>query len=138
MTYATPTDIARAYRGSTEVGATENVQWQEWLDIVERSIARRFKANGYDLATQVVAENPDIEDVIDVEVSAVIRKIQNPVWGRTSSTVNRQVDDASISHTDRIEGGGYSGDPLALLDTEWAALLPTKPRRARAFSIMPS
>lgn len=134
MTYATPEDVAKDLRGSTSVTAEETLQWQVWLERVERTIRRGFARAGLDLTEQVVIGDPTAHDVMDVEVSAVIRKIQNPKWGETSSTVS--VDDGSI--TRRREGGDGS-DPLGLLPDEWATLLPgNRGKRPRAFSVMPS
>lgn len=132
MTFADPSDVARELRGSTSFEPTEAAQWQAWLDRVERSIERAFRRRGLDLHEQVALGEPTEGDVADVEVAAVIRKIQNPLWGRTSRTTSRQVDDSSISETDRSES---LGNPLDLLNEELAGLLPADD--ARAFSITP-
>lgn len=140
MTYATPEDVAEELRGSTTVSAVEEVQWQKWLDRIERDIRRGFKRNGYDLDAQVLAEDPTEAEVVDVEVAAVIRKYWmvkgvEKVAPGTSQT--RTVDDASV--TDRNDGRStLTYDPLALTDPEWSSLLPTTPKRARVFSVMPS
>jgi hypothetical protein len=117
MSYATPADV-EVELGRSASSATETAQWQAWLDRVERAIARRFTQATLTLADQIALDDPTLQDVIDVEVAAVIRKIQNPAWGRTS--VTRSVDDASI--TERNEGD--ESDPLLLVDDEWFALLP--------------
>jgi hypothetical protein len=132
MTYAMPTDVAEALRGSTSVTAEEDVQWQKWLDRVERSIVAAFRRAGLVLSEQIALGSPTAEDVADVEVAAVIRKIQNPTWGRTSQT--RSLDDGSI--TTRNEGTGANADPLALLPAELGDLLPST--ATTAFSIRPS
>lgn len=132
MTYATPEDVARELRGSTSVTTEEEIQWQAWLDRVERAIERAFRRRGMDLAEQVALEDPVAGDVADVEVAAVIRKIQNPTWGRTSRTLTRQVDDSSISDTERSDG---IGDPLNVTGDELAQLLPAVD--ARVFSFAP-
>lgn len=118
MSYATSNDVARELRGSTSLSSEEGVQWQAWIDRVEREIERRFRRVGLDLADQVALGDPLLVDVIDVEVAAAIRKIDNP-RGLTSST--RSIDDASI--TDRWDHQD-AADPLALTDAEWAMLLP--------------
>lgn len=140
MTYATPEDVAKELRGSTTVSAVEEVQWQTWLDRIERDIRRGFKRNGFDLETQITADDPTEAEVVDVEVAAVIRKYWSVkgferVAPGTSQT--RTVDDASV--TDRNDGRStLTYDPMALTDREWVDLLPSKPKRARAFSVMPS
>lgn len=132
MTYATPEDVAVELRGSTSLTTEEAVQWQAWIERVERSIERAFRRRGMDLTEQVILEDPTAGDVRDVEVAAVIRKVQNPTWGRTSRTLTRQVDDSSISDTERSEG---IGDPLDVSATELGYLLPAVD--ARAFSFVP-
>ena len=131
MTYATPTDVAQALRGSTSVTAEEDIQWQSWLDRVERSITAAFRRAGLSLSEQVADDAPTAEEVADVEVAAVIRKIQNPTWGRTSQT--RSLDDGSVTY--RNEGASASTDPLALLASELGDLLPST--ATTAFSIRP-
>lgn len=131
MTYATPTDVAQELRGSTSVTTEESVQWQAWLDRVERSIAAAFRRSGLALEDQIALDTPTAEEVADVEVAAVIRKIQNPTWGRTSQT--RSLDDGSITY--RNEGAGANVDPLALLPTELGGLLPSS--SVGAFSVRP-
>lgn len=119
MTYAAPSDVAKELRGSTSVSDAEGVQWQAWLDRVERAINRGFTRAGLDLATQVGLNDPTADDVRDVEVAAVIRKSQNPMWGETS--VTKSIDDGSIT---RRREGGDGDDPLALISSEWNSLLP--------------
>lgn len=119
MTYATPEDVAKELRGSTSVTAAEAVQWQAWLDRVERAIRRGFTRAGLDLSNQISLGDPTADDAKDVEVAVVIRKIQNPKWGETSSTVS--VDDGSVT---RRREGGDGGDPLELLAGDWSQLLP--------------
>src|SRR5690606_19112557 len=93
-------------------------QWQAWLDRVERAIVRRFARSGLVLADEITAGRLSAQDVADVEVAAVVRKITNPT-GLTS--VTRSVDDASV--TTRREGEDTRGG-LELTDAEWASLLP--------------
>lgn len=131
MTYAVPQDVAEALRGSTSVTAEEAVQWQSWLSRVERSIVAAFRRAGLDLSEQIALNSPTAEEVADVEVAAVIRKIQNPTWGRTSQT--RSLDDGSVTY--RNEGAGANVDPLALLSSELGDLLPST--ATTAFSIRP-
>lgn len=131
MTYAVPQDVAEALRGSTSVTAEEAVQWQAWLDRVERSIVAAFRRAGSDLAEQIALGTLTADDVADVEVAAVIRKIQNPTWGRTSQT--RSLDDGSVTY--RNEGAGPNVDPLALLPDELGGLLPSS--SASGFSVRP-
>lgn len=135
MTYAKPTDIAKALRGSTSVSDEEAVQWQEWLDIVERAIERAFRRVNLVLAEQVGLGDPTEEDVRDAEVAVVIRKIQNPVWGQTSKTESHQVDDGSRSFTTRNDYPGAYVDPLKLTSADLSTLIPSGP--GGAFSIRP-
>lgn len=130
MSYAYPSDVA-VELGRPAASQAETDQWQAWLDRVERSIERAFRRAGLELAEQIELGNPLDSSVADVEVAAVIRKIQNPTWGVTSTT--RSIDDASITDR-RIEGGGTS-DPLDVLDDEWNSLLPGSD--AQAFSTRP-
>lgn len=132
MAYATDSDVA-VELGRPASSNAEGDQWTAWLARVERAIARGFRRAGLSLDTQVGLGEPTAEDVRDVEVAAVIRKIQNPTWGESSYT--RSVDDVSV--TTRREGGD-GGDPLALFDDEWTSLLPASPNRARVFSVLPS
>lgn len=133
MSYATTDDVA-AELGRPSAGAIETTQWQVWLDRVERRIRRQFVRAGLDLDTQIDLDDPNVADVVDVEAAAVVRKIQNPQWGETSTT--KSIDDGSV--TRRREGASAEGDPLELLDGEWSLLLPDAPRRARAYSVLPS
>lgn len=132
MAYATASDVA-VELGRSASSAAEGEQWDAWIERVERTIERGFRRAGLVLADQVGLGEPTADDVRDVEVAAVIRKIQNPTWGESSYT--RSVDDVSV--TTRREGGG-GDNPLTLSDDEWSDLLPSKPNAARAFSIMPS
>lgn len=118
MSYATTQDVAAAL-GRPSSSTDETAQWQWWLDAVERSIERAFRRAELTLGDQLALDDPTVADLVDVEVAAVVRKVQNPTWGHTSTT--RSIDDASI--TTRNEGGD-SGDPLSLTDDEWNALLP--------------
>jgi hypothetical protein len=128
MVYATAADVA-VELGRSAVSAAEGEQWDAWIARVERSIGRAFRRSGFDLDTQVGVGNPTAEDVRDIEVAAVIRKIQNPTWGETSYT--KSIDDGSV--TRRREG--VDGDPLGLLDSELSTLLPE--RTSGAFSTRP-
>lgn len=129
MSYADPSDVA-VELGRSPSSAAEAEQWQAWIDRTERAIVRGFRRADLDLAVQVELGNPTEADVADVEVAAVIRKIQNPTWGETSYT--RSLDDAS--QTTRRDGAGTS-DPLELLPGEWSVLLPAA--AGGAFSIRP-
>lgn len=131
MTYAIPDDVAvQLGRPIDSITETERAQWQAWLDKVERSIRRAFKKAGLELDEQINLGEVVAADVADVEIAAVIRKIQNPTWGESSTT--KSVDDASV--TRRHEGMG-SNDPLALLDDEIDDLLPEI--QSQAFSTRP-
>jgi len=130
MTYAIPSDV-EVVLGRPASSDAETAQWQAWLDTVERSIERAFRRAGLDLDTQVAAGDPTADDVKDVMVAAVVRKIQNPTWGVTSAT--HSLDDGSV--TTRNESPGAFQDPLALLETEIGDLLPSGP--GGAFSIRP-
>lgn len=129
MSYASTSDVAAAL-GRPSASAAEDTQWQWWLDAVERSIERAFRRGELVLADQIALDDPTVFDVVDVEVAAVVRKIQNPTWGITS--VTRSVDDASI--TTRNENG-QAADPLFLTDDEWNTLLPGS--NSGAFSTRP-
>lgn len=129
MSYASPSDVV-VELGRPAASPAESDQWQAWLDRVERRIARGFRRAGLVLDDQIALGDPLDSDVIDAEVAAVIRKIQNPTWGKTSTT--RSVDDASI--TDRNDSAG-DADPLDLLEDEWDSLLPGTD--AQAFSTRP-
>jgi hypothetical protein len=134
MAYADATDVAvELGRPTSSVSDEETAQWGAWLARVERTIERGFRRAGLTLDEQIGLGDPLAADVRDVEVAAVVRKVQNPTWGEDSTT--RSVDDMAV--TLRRKGDGTT-DPLALLDDEWAALLPSQPNRARAFSLMPS
>lgn len=132
MSYATEGDIVTEI-GRPALSPAEIAQWLVWIDRVERAIKRRFTREGYDLDAQVSLGRPTAEDVRDAIVVAVARKVENPT-GITS--VTRSTDDTSVTH--RREGAAISGDPLALTDDEWSALLPTSSNHARVFSVMPS
>jgi hypothetical protein len=132
MAYATTSDVA-AELGRLASSYAETEQWQAWIERVERTIERGFRRAGLVLSDVVFSGTLTSGDVRDVEVAAVIRKIQNPTWGLTSTT--RSIDDAAV--TTRREGGGEA-DPLDLLSDEWLALLPSKGNRGHAFSVMPS
>lgn len=121
MAYATPEDVAKELRGSTSVSDVEAVQWQTWLDRVRRSIERGFTRAGLNLDDQINLGTPTEADVNDVMISAVLRKIANPKWGESSTTVT--IDDGQL--TRRYEGA--TGDPLVLLAEDWTALLPGSP-----------
>lgn len=126
MTYATPGDVAVELNGSTSFTPAQELQWQSWLDRVERAIHRRFKRAGLDLDAQVALDDPTVDDVIDIQVTVVARKARivkaesEMAPGRSRT---RTVDDGSI--TDRNDGRMATDyDPLDLLDGEWARLLP--------------
>ena len=131
MAYAQTTDVETEL-GRPASSAAETDQWQAWLDRVERSIERAFRSAGLVFEDEIVGDDGlTVANVVDVEVSAVLRKIQNPSWGVTSTT--RSIDDASI--TTRREGVGGEDDPLALTPGEWRILLPDSD--AGAFSTRP-
>ena len=130
MTYGTTAQVAHELgRLPDSITPEESLQWNQWLERVERSIAARFTRAGLVLADQVALNLPDAATVADVEVAAVARKVQNPN-GDTSSTVT--VDDASV--TRRREGVGTAAG-LDLTDAEWALLLPAS--SSGAFSVRP-
>jgi len=118
MSYALASDVETEL-GRAASSAAETSQWEAWLDRVERSIERMFRRAGLVLADEITAGDPTVQDVVDVEVAAVLRKIQNPQWGMTS--VTRSIDDASV--TTRSDGSDI-GDPLELTDGERNSLLP--------------
>lgn len=127
MTYADVNDI-EVELGRTASSGPEQAQWTAWLERVERNIIRRFARAGLVLADQVSLGDPTADDVKDVEVAALIRKITNPN-GLTS--VTRNLDDGSL--TTRREGVDDTG--LSLTDAEWDLLLPFGD--AAAFSTRP-
>lgn len=130
MSYGTTTQVATELgRLPESVTATETVQWQQWLDRVERTISARFSRSGLVLSDQVAAGDPVAESVADVEIAAVVRKIENPA-GDTSTTIS--IDDGSV--TRRKEGAGTVVG-LDLTDAEWALLLPSS--ATGAFSVRP-
>lgn len=140
MAYANYEDVAAELgRAADSVTPQEIAQWDRWLGRVERAIERAFRRSGYVLSEQIAASDPTEADVVDVEAAAVARKVQNPTWGVTSTTVSHQIDDGSGSQTFRNEGAGAYADPLELLDSELASLLPSgRPGTTSAFSVMPS
>lgn len=129
MSYATSADVA-VQLGRSASSPAEGDQWDAWLATVERSIRRHFTRAGFDLDTQVGLGEPTAAEVTDVEVAAVIRKIQNPTWGETSYT--KSLDDGSVT---RRREGASDADPLDLFDSDLSKLLPV--RRSNAFSTRP-
>lgn len=130
MAYGTTTQVAHELgRLPDSVTAAETLQWQQWLDRVERAISARFSRSGLVLADQVALGEPAADVVADVEVAAVARKVQNPT-GDTSMTVS--VDDASVT---RRREGGSTAVGLDLTAGEWALLLPAS--SGGAFSVRP-
>ncbi len=129
MTYATAADVAIEL-GRPASSSTETAQWEAWLARVERSITRRFEKAELVLADQVALGTPTADDVSDVEVAAVLRKIDNP---KGFTSVTRSVDDGTL--TTRREGPGVDGDPLALTAEEWAILLPADGGNGGAFTV---
>lgn len=130
MSYADPSDVAvELGRPISSVTPEESAQWQAWLDRVERAIERGFRRAGLVLEDQIEVGDPTEEDVIDVEVSRVVDRVNNP---KRITSVTRSVDDATI--TERNESG-ESGDPLDLTDLDWQSLLPDDNRQA--FSTRP-
>lgn len=128
VAYADTTDVA-AELGRPASSTSESTQWEAWIDRVERTIERRFSRLGLVLAEQVGIGDLTADDVMYVEVAAIIRKIDNPS-GLTSIT--RSVDDSSV--TTRREGVD-SGDPLELTEADWESLLPA--HESEAFTIRP-
>lgn len=130
MSYADPSDVAvELGRPISSITPEESAQWQAWLDRVERAIERGFRRAGLVLADQIALGDPTEQDVIDVEVSRVVDKVNNP---KKITSVTRSVDDASI--TERNESD-ETGDPLDLTDLDWQTLLPNDDRAA--FSTRP-
>ena len=122
MTYASVDDIVVEV-GRPADSPEQAAQWQSWLETVERSIRRRFKQSGMELDEQVQQGEPTPNEVIDVEVSVVARRIRWESQGLVGLTsITTSVDDAS--RTERRDGVDVSADLLAITDAEWAALLP--------------
>ena len=128
MAYATLTDVSTRL-GRPISDATEVAQVSAWLDDVESTIAARFLRAGLDVATSIANGTPTLATVIRVESEAVIRRIYQPLPGRTSTT--RSVDDASV--TDRWESAQASSGWLT--DADWTDLLPLS--TSAAFSTRP-
>lgn len=127
MSYADVSDVAlRLGRPISE--PLEVAQVEVWLDDVESIIEARFLRSGLVLADQVDDNDPTLATIVRIEAEAVVRRIQNPVFGLTS--VTRSVDDASV--TERREGETYSG---WLIDADWEDLFPTV--NSQAFSTRP-
>ncbi len=127
MTYATVQDVSDRL-GRPISDPAEVTQVTAWLADVESIIEERFARAGLVLSAQIALDNPSLATVVRVESEAVIRRIYQPLPGRTSTT--RSVDDASV--TDRWEG---SGTYDWLTDGEWSDLLPSA--TAGAFSTRP-
>lgn len=127
MTYATVDDVSKRL-GRPISDLAEIDQVTAWLEDVESIIVERFARAGLVLSEQIALNNPSLAAVVRVESDAVIRRIYQPLPGRTSTT--RSVDDASV--TDRWEG---SGTYDWLTDGEWSDLLPSV--TAGAFSTRP-
>lgn len=129
-TYAQATDV-EVELGRPARSAAETAQWGAWLDRVERAIVRRFARVGLDLATQVAAGDPAADDVRDVMVAAVLRKVANPS-GATSET--RSVDDAAVTTRHERE---VTEDPLAVTVREWEVLLPAHTSGSGIYTVRP-
>lgn len=130
MTYATLTDV------STRLGrpitlAAEIAQVEAWLGDVEAQIIARFTRAGLVLSAQIALDDPSLETIVRVEAEAVIRRIYQPLPGRTSQTV--AVDDGSV--TDRWESGRSAPVDGWLTASEWSDLLPSA--TTSAFSTRP-
>lgn len=135
MTYGTTAQVAHELgRLPDSITPEESLQWNQWLERVERSIAARFTRAGLVLADQVALNLPDAATVADVEVAAVARKVDNPK-GETSNTRTVTADDGTVSNTSRFESTKIGDDPLLLTDDEWAKLLPAP--SSGAFSVRP-
>lgn len=119
MAFASPEDVAiELGRPTSSITDAEREQWTAWLERVERSIRRRFRREGLDLDNQINIGDPSIEEVVDVEVAVVSRRVRNPE-GLTSTTVT--IDDGTIT---RRREGADDALGLDLTDIEWEALLP--------------
>ena len=116
MAYATITDVSTRL-GPPISDLLEIAQVTAWISDVEAAIAARFLRAGLVLADRVTAGAPSTGTLIRVEAEAVIRRIFQPLPGRTSTT--RSVDDASV--TDRWEG--QTADGWLTMD-DWGDLLP--------------
>lgn len=127
MAYATIADVSTRL-GRPLSGTAETDQVAAWLDDVEALIAARFTRLGLVFATEVAAGAPSVGTVVRIEADAVIRRMANPLPGRTSTT--RSVDDASV--TDRWEATSAGG---WLVDSDWNDLLPVS--SGAAFSTRP-
>lgn len=116
VTYASVQDVADRL-GRPITSKVETAQVNAWLADVEAEIEARFAREGLNLADQMASGMPSLATIVRVESTAVVRRIQQPAPGRTSST--RSIDDGSV--TDRWESGA---DPWAITDGEWDLLLP--------------
>jgi hypothetical protein len=139
MTYASVEDVAKAVgRSIDSVTQVERDQWDYWLSVVERSIGAAFRKANLNLTVAIAAGSPSPDDVADVEVAAVVRKVQNPTWGQTSRTISHAIDDASGTETSRNEGAGAYKDPLNLLPEELDWLLPGIEPDPTAYTVRPT
>lgn len=134
MTYATVEQVAvEIGRLPDSITPVERARWQQWLDRVERDITRGFARRGLVLGTQVAEGDPSMDAVADVEIAAVVRKIDNPS-GDTRTTRTVSVDDGSVSNTHQKDGAS-TAIGLDLTDAEWERLLPDMV--SEAFSTRP-
>lgn len=91
----------------------QRMQWDSWIGQAERAIRRRATRLG------TTIEALPVEDVEDVVLWAVVRRISRPADGAESTTDQVQVDDGSVNKTRRY-GAGH-GD-IHILDQWWEIL----------------
>ena len=120
MSYANVDDVSIRLGRPISTAAEVN-QVNAWLGDVEAAIAARFVRAGLVLSARVAADDPSLATVVRVECEAVIRRVNQPSPGRTSTT--RSVDDVQI--TDRWEGDAIGMVDAWFTDTDWADLLPS-------------
>jgi len=130
MSYTQLVDVSTRL-GRPISDSDEVAQVLAWVGDVEALIAARFARSGLDFLSQVALLNPSVETVARIVSDAVIRRIYQPLPGRTSTT--RSIDDASV--TDRWESGVQSSGGW-LTDAEWFDLLPVSASSA-AYSTRP-
>ena len=123
MAVATPADVVAAWRPLTD---DEETVAGTRLSTTERWIRQRLLLVGQDLNAEVEADADFRQEVIDVQVEAVMRVMLNPDRVRSES-----IDDYSVTKDRSIADG-----QLRITAEEWARLgITTTPPARKAFSI---
>lgn len=123
MVVATPADVVAAWRPLTD---DEETVAGTRLATTERWIRQRLLLVDRDLNAEVAADADFRQEVIDVQVEAVMRVMLNPDRVRSES-----IDDYSVTKDRSIADG-----QLRITAEEWARLgINTTPTTRKAFSI---